>query len=628
MGRSYINTNLNKNEVISKTNIIGGPGSGVNVDEVDGITSTSVVKTTDVTTLATNYTPYKYILAKPSIELTTKVGSVKAVGFKWFTSNIAPNYRKDGEILRVTILIRRASDNALHFIKTIYGSSIDELYVNTVVDRTGLTNVLELNTNYIAYVRTFYGAYRSEQSNNISFTTSNISYHIIRPVLTAANSSVNTDLTPYLYEFRPASGQTNYFVASDPGIKHLSSSWIVEDINGNILFESLNDEVNLKRIIIPNKVITEGKPHKLTAVMNSKYKGIVIKSEPYITQLYASDARYEWVRTTTVNASNSYVHHVQTHSNNNSYTTILGGILDNVLTSRIDYVSHTSAVNGKFTDIKDNLGAILPLSACGGALIDLDSPTSGSSYRIYTVSGATNLAGTTWNQRAGYFWFKGVGQPSPYTYVTMPTLVPIGIVGNSHTVNFLNDKLFVIGGGKGFVPNAYKTLMAVTSDYTNHKEDMFAIVNTYTQPQMMYHAAVTLDSDVIFVTGGKTPTEDATRDTWYVTKEGVFLKGPPLPVPLKGHVMIYMDNNLVLICGGVTKDEIYTSACFLFNTDTGETEYIIPLPEPRAYGNGAVTPNGVVILTGGTNKSVFGSSNNITLSHTLVLNKYSWVVGP
>ena len=628
MGRSYINTNLNKSEVISKTNTIGGPGSGVNVDEVDGITSTAVVKSSDVSTLATNYTPYEYVLAKPSIELTTKVGSVKAVGFKWFTSNIAPNYRKDGEILRVTVLIRRVSDNALHFSKTIYGSSIDELYVNTVVDRTGLTNVLELSTNYIAYVRTFYGAYRSEQSNNLSFTTSNVSYHIVRPVLTAANSSVNTDLTPYLYEFRPASGQTNYFTASDPGIKHLSSSWIVEDINGNILFESLNDEVNLRQIIIPDKVITEGNPHKITGVMNSKYKGIVIKSEPYTTQMYASDARYEWVRTTTVNAANSYVHHVQSPANNNSYTIVLGGMLDNVLTSRVDYITHTSAVNGKRTDIKDNVGGALPLAGMGGGFIDLNSPTSVNSYRVYTVSGATNLAGTTWNQRAGYYWYKGVGISGAFVYVSMPTLVPVGIVGNSHTVNFLDDKLFVIGGGKGFVPNVYKTLMAVTSDYTNHKEDMFAIVNTYTQPQMIYHAAVTLDSGVIFVTGGKTPTEDATRDTWYVTKEGVFLKGPPLPVPLKGHVMLYMTNNIVLICGGVTKDDIYTSACFYFNTDTGEVEYTVPLPEPRAYGSGALTPNKIAILTGGTNKSVFGSNNNVSLAHSLILTKYTWVVGP
>lgn len=108
----------------------------------------------------------------------------------------------------------------------------------------------------------------------------------------------------------------------------------------------------------------------------------------------------------------------------------------------------------------------------------------------------------------------------------------------------LNDQILVCGG--------------ITSPFTYH-DDCYSLDSTrkewVTRPSMKHvriKAASVVINGTLWVTGGQTDRE-WTATTEYL-QDNEWIAGPPLPTPLLNHCMALLDNETVLISGGLQRD--------------------------------------------------------------------------
>ena len=118
---------------------------------------------------------------------------------------------------------------------------------------------------------------------------------------------------------------------------------------------------------------------------------------------------------------------------------------------------------------------------------------------------------------------------------------PIAVYG---TVSGLLEGIPIICGGKNI---AYTTdkCYKITAKNNEH---------VFTMSTVRSNAAfVTINDSKLWITGGADHSKNVLSSSEFIQLNGT-MPGPELPIPLAGHTMVNIDNDLTIVIGGESKE--------------------------------------------------------------------------
>jgi len=154
---------------------------------------------------------------------------------------------------------------------TVIKISDNTIVYSSLEDTNNLTsikipeNILLPNTNYKVICK-YNGNNASSEEASITFTTSNVI--IITPTITITGGPDNVPLSN-------ATIQTSGFTTLIGGDIHISTDWIIHDLNGNVLLSSLNDSSDLIAKIIPNSTLNSNTEY----ILKIRHRGNLATSD-------------------------------------------------------------------------------------------------------------------------------------------------------------------------------------------------------------------------------------------------------------------------------------------------------------------------------------------------------------
>ena len=132
-------------------------------------------------------------------------------------------------------------------------------------------------------------------------------------------------------------------------------------------------------------------------------------------------------------------------------------------------------------------------------------------------------------------------------------MTDLSISGNYQCLNWVNYPIAIHGAIGGLLEGKPIICGGTASAYTSNKcykmtskqSYQFAIMST-----VRSHAAgVVINDSTLWITGGKDHNANALSSSEFIQLNGT-MPGPELPIPLVGHTMVNIDNDLTMVIGG------------------------------------------------------------------------------
>ena len=139
------------------------------------------------------------------------------------------------------------------------------------------------------------------------------------------------------------------------------------------------------------------------------------------------------------------------------------------------------------------------------------------------------------------------------TYEKTIEMIDLSISGNYHCPQWVNYPIAIHGAIGGLLEGIPIICGGTNLAYTSNKCYKITSKNSYQNVTMSTSrsnaAGVVINGSTLWITGGKDHNANALLSSEFIQLNGT-MQGPKLPIPLVGHTMVNIDNDLTMVMGG------------------------------------------------------------------------------
>ena len=139
------------------------------------------------------------------------------------------------------------------------------------------------------------------------------------------------------------------------------------------------------------------------------------------------------------------------------------------------------------------------------------------------------------------------------TYEETIEMIDLSISGNYHCPQWVNYPIAIHGAIGGLLEGIPIICGGTNLAYTSNKCYKITSKNSYQNVIMSTSrsnaAGVVINDSTLWITGGTDHNKNALSSSEFIQLNET-MPGPNLPIPLAGHTMVNIDNNLTLFIGG------------------------------------------------------------------------------